>query len=100
MNDEFPILEGEEWWSSKAIDDTDSVVRSLLKLTNSCVELNINLEHSKQLQAELSLNSDNHNIDIVKWLAYCSSLSETIVSEEAEGTKNELNIYLAKYIKN
>ena len=100
MNDEFPILDGEEWWSSKAIDDTDSIVRSLLKLTNSCVELNINLEHSKQLQAELILNSDNHNIDIVKWLDYCSDLSGTSVSEEAMGIKKELNIYLSKYLRN
>ena len=30
MSIDIPILEGEEWWASQAINDTDPVIRSLL----------------------------------------------------------------------
>ena len=73
---DIPILDGEEWWSSQAIDDTDSVIRSLLELTNSCIELKIKVEDAKKLHAELSLHNTTHNIELEtnKWLAFCISL--------------------------
>ena len=51
MSIDILVLDGEEWWASQAIDDTDSVIRRLLDLTNSCVELKIKLEESKQLHS-------------------------------------------------
>ena len=63
MSIDIPVLDGEEWWSSQAIDDTDSVIRSLLELTNSCIELKIKVEDAKQLHVELSLYNATHNIE-------------------------------------
>ena len=97
----MPILDGEEWWSSQAIDDTDSVIRSLLDLVNSCVELNIRLEESKQLHAELNLHNNQHNIELEtdKWLAFCASLSQSVVVEKANAVEDKLIIFVAKHLK-
>jgi hypothetical protein len=99
--DGIPILDGEEWWASQAIEDTDSVIRSLLDLTNSCIELNIKLEESKQLHSELSLHNATHNIELVtdKWLAFCASLRITETSEMADEVEKKLNDYVFKYLK-
>ena len=85
MTIDIPILDGEEGWASQAIDDTDSVIRSLLDLANSCVELNIKIEDAKKLYAELSLHNATHNIELEtnKWLAFCISLRQTEISELA-----------------
>jgi len=40
----IPILDGEDWLASQAIDDTDSVIRSLLELTNACIKLKIKIK--------------------------------------------------------
>lgn len=99
--DGIPILDGEEWWASQAIEDTDSVIRSLLALTNSCIQLEIKLEESKQLHAELSLHNATHNIELEtdKWIAFCASLRSTEISEMADEVEKKLNTYVFKYLK-
>ena len=101
MTIDIPRLDGEEGWASQAIDDTDSVIRSLLDLTNSCVELKIKLEESKQLHAELSRHNATHNIELEtnKWLAFCISLRQTEISELACKVESNLNFYSCKYLK-
>ena len=101
MSIHIPVLDGEEWWSSQAIDDTDSVIRSLLELTNSCIELKIKVEDAKQLHAELSLYNATHNIEFEtnKWLAFCISLRQTEISEIAYNVESNLNVYACKYLK-
>jgi hypothetical protein len=97
----IPVLDGEEWWASKAIDDTDSVIRSMLELTISCVKLNINLEEAVQLHTELSLHTAISNIELKTnlWLAFCDSLRATEVSKMAYKVENKLNAYVSKYQK-
>ena len=101
MSIDIPVLDGEEWWSSQAIDDTDSVIRSLLELTNTCIELKIKVEDAKQLQAQLSLHNTTHNIELEtnKWLAFCISLRQTEISELACKVESNLNFYSCKYLK-
>jgi hypothetical protein len=102
MTTEIPILDGEDWWASEAIDDTDSVIKSLLNLTKSCIELNIRLAESMQLHAELSLHNATHNIELEtdKWLTFCASLRDTEISKVADNVQNKLNAYVSKHLKN
>jgi hypothetical protein len=102
MSIDIPILDGEEWWASQAIDDTDSVIRSLLDLTNSCLELNIRLEESMQLHAELNLHNNQHIIELEtdKWIAFCASLRDTEISDIADEVENKLIAYVSKHLKN
>ena len=102
MTIDIPVLDGEEWWASQSIDDTDSVIKSLLELTNSCIELKINVEDAKQLQAQLSLHNATYNIELEtnKWLAFCISLRETEMTEMANAVENKLIIFVSKYLKN
>ena len=101
MTIDIPILDGEEWWASQAIDYTDSIIRSLLELTNSCIELNIKFEESKKLNTELSLHNVTKNIELEtdKWLAFCASLRSTEISEMADEVEKNLNVYVFKYLK-
>ena len=101
MSTDIPILDGEEWWASQAIDDTDSVIVSLLDLTNSCIKLNIKQEESKQLHTELSLHNNQHNIKLEtdKWLSFCVSLKDTKISKMADEVENKLNIFVSKHLK-
>lgn len=101
MTIDIPILDGEEWWASQAIDDTDSVIRTLLDLTNSCIESKIMLEEAKQLYAELILHNSTHNIelDTDKWIAFCASLCETEISDMADEVENKVNAYVSKHLK-
>ena len=87
---DIPILDGEEWWASQAIDNTDSVIRSLLELTKSCIE-----------HAELSLHNTTNNIELEtnKWLLFCASLSGSAVAEMANAVEDKLNIFVAKHLK-
>ena len=98
---DIPILDGKEWWVSQAIDDTDSVIRSLFDLTKSCIELNIKEEYAKQLHAELSFHNDKHNIELAtdKWLNFCTSVSQTEVSERAKVVEIKLKAYVVKHLK-
>ena len=98
MND-IPILDGEELWASKAIDDTDSLVRSLLNLTNSCINLKIKQDEAKKLHAELSLYNATCNIElkIDKWLTFCAGLSATEVSIIADEVRKKLNDFSFQY---
>ena len=101
MSIDIPVLDSDEWWASQAIDDTDSVIRSLLELTNSCIELKIKLEDANQLHVELSLHNTTHNIELEtnKWLAFCISLRQTEISEIAYNVESNLNFYSCKYLK-
>ena len=98
---DIPILDGEEWWSSQAIDDTDSVIKSLLDLIKSCIELKIMLDDSKQLHAELSLHNATYNIELEtdKWLTFCASLRNTEISDKANEVEDKLNTFVAKHLK-
>lgn len=102
MTIEIPISDGEDWWASEAIDDTDSVIKSLLNLTKSCIKLNIRLAESMQLHAELSLYNATHNIELEtdKWLTFCASLRDTEISKVADNVQNKLNAYVSKHLKN
>lgn len=95
MTIDVPVLDGEEWWASQAIDDTDSLIRGLLDLTNFCIELKIKVEESKTLHTELSRHNNRYNIDLEtdKWIAFCASLSETEISDLA----NKILIILKAY---
>jgi hypothetical protein len=101
MTIEIPILDGEDWWASEAIDDTDSVIKSLLNLTKSCIELNIRLAESMQLHAELSLHNATHNIELEtdKWIAFCANLRDAETSKMADEVEHKLNAYVSKHIK-
>ena len=101
MSIDIPVLDSDEWWASQAIDDTDSVIRSLLELTNSCIELKNKEEDAKQLQAQLSLHNTTHNIELEtnKWFAFCISLRQTEISELACKVESNLNFYSCKYLK-
>ena len=97
----IPILDGDEWWSSQAIDETDSVIRSLLELTKRCIESNICIEDAKQLHAELILHNATHNIELEtdKWLGFCTSLSKSELAEVANAVDVQLNIFVTKHLK-
>ena len=94
-------LDGEEWWASEAIDDTDSIVGRLLMLSKSCIELNVSIEDAQQLFDELSLHNDKHNIELEtdKWLSFCASLSESAVAEMANAVEIKLKSYVSKHFK-
>jgi hypothetical protein len=98
---DIPILDGEEGWASQVIDDTDSVIRSLLDLANFCIELKIKVEDAKQLHTELSLHNATHNIelDTNKWLAFCISLKDTEISEMSNEVSIKLITYVDKHFK-
>ena len=98
---DIPILDSEEWWASQSIDDTDSAIKSLLDLTKSCMELNVNIDDAKLLLAELSLHSAKHNIELEtdKWLIFCASLRGSDVAEMANAVEDELNIFVAKHLR-
>jgi len=95
------VLDGEEWWATQAIDDTDSVIRSLLELATSCITFNIRFEDSIILRDELGLHNDKHNIELEtdKWFLFCASLRESAVAEMAIAVENKLNIFVAKHLK-
>ena len=101
MSIDIPVLDGEEWWAIQAIDDTDSVISSLLDLTIICIKLMIKVEHAKQLHAELSLHNATHNIELNtdKWLEFCASLTDTEISDNAKKVEFQLNIYVVKHLK-
>jgi hypothetical protein len=100
MSIDIPILDGEEWWSSEAIDDTDSIIKSLLELTKSSIELSIRFEDAKQLHSELSLHNNTHNIALYtdKWISFCNSLSQTELAEMAIIVQNNLTAYVSKHL--
>jgi hypothetical protein len=99
--DNDQTLDGEELWASEAIEDTDFVIRSLLELTNSCIELKIKIENAKKLHAELSLHNNQHNIELEtdKWLTFCAGLIDTEISDKANEVEFKLNTYVVKHLK-
>ena len=100
MSIDIPVLDGEEWWASESIDDADSLIRRMLELVNSCIELKIMVGDAKLLHAELSLHNRKHNIelDINKWLAFCIGLRQTEISEVAFKVENNLSSFASKHL--
>lgn len=84
-------------WRCDVLDDTDSLISSLLDLAIICIKLKIKVKDAEQLQAELSLHNDNYTIDLEtdKWLSFCISLRETEISDMA----NEISIKLKAYVE-
>ena len=97
----IPILDGEDWLASQAIDDTDSVIRSMLDLTNHCIELKIKLKDSTKLHTDLSLHNAAHNIELEtdKWFTFCASLKDTEISEMSNEVSIKLKTYIEKHFK-
>jgi hypothetical protein len=62
--------------------------------------LKIRTEESKQLYIQLSLYTEKNNIDLEtdKWLFFCESLSDTIISELAIKVELQLNNYVRRYL--
>ena len=98
---DIPTLDGEDWWASEAIDDTDSLIMNLLDLSKSCIELSIRIEDAKQLFSDLSLHNRTHNIELEtdKWLAFCEKLIGTAVAETAAELEDRLKAYVTKHLK-
>ena len=98
--DNEQTLDGEEWWASEAVDDTDSLIGSLLKLSKFCMERNVNVADAKLLFAELSLHNDKHNIelDTDKWLIFCARQRESDVADMANEVEVKLKTYVKKYL--
>jgi hypothetical protein len=92
---DIPLLDGEEWQASIAIDETDSVTRSMRKLIDMCIDSDITLDKAKQLEDELILCNTNSisNLDIDKWISFCESLLKTRLCKEA----SEVELMLKKY---
>jgi len=99
--DRIPILDNEELWAGQVIDDTNLAIRSLLDLVNRCIELKINSKESEELYAELCLHNANHNIEleIDRWLAFCTVLNETVLADKSEFVQIILNTYSVKHLK-
>ena len=70
-------------------------------LSKSCIELNVSIEDAQQLFAQLSFHNDKHNIELEtdQWLIFCASLRESAVAEMANAVEDELNIFVAKHLK-
>ena len=87
-------------WRSEVYDDTDSVIKSVLDLTKSCIELNVKIVESKQLHDELSLHNEMHNLELKTdaFLTFCSSLRDTEISKMADEVENKLNAYVFKWL--
>lgn len=93
------ILSSEDlMWRSKVYDDTNFLIKSMIDLTNSCIELKIQEEDAKQLRAELSLNN-NIEIETDKWRAFCISLTQTDISDKAKEVEDVLKVYIYKHLK-
>lgn len=101
MSTDIPILDGEEWCASEAIDNSSAIVRSMLELVKICIDSGIRLEESKHLLAELSLhtNENNINLETDKWLEFCRVLLETSLVEKSNEVLLKLNIYVVKHRK-
>ena len=100
---ESKVILGSEdlMWRSEVLDDTDFVIKSLLDLAQSCIDLNIREKHSKRLHAELTLHINQHNIEQAtdKWLAFCVSLRDTEISDKAKKVEFQLNTYVVNHLK-
>jgi hypothetical protein len=97
---DIPTLDGEEWWSSSAIDDTDSVVKHFTSLLRACINSGINVERSNVLLTKILANSVSSLIplEVENWLDFCAHLSHTNLSQDASQMRNELEKFTRKHL--
>ena len=97
---EIPIIDGEEWWSSSAIDDTDNILRLFISLLDSCIKAQINVERSNILLSKISSCSDQgfSRLNVEEWIDFCVHLSDTNLSKEASQMRDELEKFTHKHL--
>jgi hypothetical protein len=97
--DDIEILDGEEWWSSKVIDETSLLINQLTNLVKLCLTHQINCAEAKSLSRILSQNSSSNSIefDFDDCLTFCRSLSTTVLSSEASNVEKSLIRYIETY---
>lgn len=97
---DIPILDGEEWWSSSVIDDTDSVIKHFTSLLHTCVNSGIYVDISNVLLTKILANSVANLIpsEVENWLDFCAHLSHTNLSKEASQMRDELEKFTHKHL--
>lgn len=92
---DIPILDGEEWWSSKVSDDTASLLSGLRRLAESSIAADINIQTANiMLQHILEYDeTSGEGIDLAVSLAYCESLLNTLLSAEAQALIGKIKEY-------
>ena len=96
----FPVIDGEEWWASDAIDATTSIVARLSKLAETCMSLKVNVNDATDFLNELALIDDSNSIEFItqKGLMYCKSLSGTEIKDKAFEVEFLLNKFIEKHL--
>ena len=96
---DVPILDGEEWWSSKAIDDATSMLSGLRRLAESSIAADINTQAANSmLQHVIEYNeASEQGINLADSLAYCESLLNTILSVDAQDLIGKIKEYDQAY---
>jgi len=99
--DIIPILDGEEWWSTKVIDETDRLIKQLMELVNTCLNREINSDQANELSEILSEHSSNNSIEIniESWLTFCRNLSSTELSDDASIVEISIINYRNNFLK-
>jgi hypothetical protein len=97
---DIPILDGEEWWSSASIDDTDKIIRQLRDLANLCLEMEIKPEKANAFISTLGEHSPliSIEVDTEAWLKFCDQLSDTSISSFASSAEKMINDYVQKHL--
>jgi hypothetical protein len=97
---DIPTLDGEEWWESAAIDDTDCVINELISLVETCLRLEVNVVRANSLYNELSKFkfSNSASFDVDNWLRFCDELSCSILSKEAFVVEGDLKKFIQNYL--
>jgi hypothetical protein len=96
----FPVIDGEEWWASDAIDATTSIVARLSKLAETCISLKVNVSNATDFLNELTLIDNSNSVQFItqKGLRYCKSLSDTEVKDKAFKVEFLLKKYIEKHL--
>lgn len=99
MND-IPILDGEDWWSSEAIDDTSKLIFQLHKLAEMCLKMEIFSEKAYILFFKTKAYSLSNFIDIDanSWLDFCHQLRDTSLSDESALVEDMINEFVKKHL--
>jgi hypothetical protein len=97
----IPILDGEEWWSTKVIDEADRLINQLIELVHTCLKREINFDQANELSEILSEHSSRNSIEINidSWLTFCRNLSSTELSDDALIVERSIVSYGNKYLK-
>jgi len=97
---EIPVLEGEEWWSSAAIDDADQLIRSVSGLADACITQGINSENALALRSSLERMSPitGSKLNTSAWEDFCSELSNTKLAGEADLVQKKISSFITRYL--